>query len=185
MNRTALLKQFGLPAGDGPVFGMVSRLVDQKGFDILSESVGRIVQKGARLAILGTGQEKYHELYSGLSGKYPDRLAVRFEFNDRLAHLVEAGSDFFLMPSRYEPCGLNQMYSMRYGTIPVVRATGGLKDTVTEVSAKGGRGHGFTFEPYTSEALTAAVSRAVDFFSDAKAVEKTRRRIMAVAGRKD
>jgi len=178
-NKSALLEEFGLPAGDEPVVGIVSRLVDQKGFDILSDSLDKLLDLELKIVILGTGQQKYHELYTKLAEKYPDRLGVRLEFNNRLAHLVEAGSDYFLMPSRYEPCGLNQMYSLRYGTMPVVRATGGLKDTVTELDAKGSKGNGFTFEAYTSAALIRALKKAVEFFGNAGAVEKTRRRIMA------
>ncbi len=178
-NKSALLEEFGLPAGDEAVVGIVSRLVDQKGFDILSESIENILDMDMKIVILGTGQQKYHELYTELAEKYPDSLGVRLEFNNRLAHLVEAGSDYFLMPSRYEPCGLNQMYSFRYGTMPVVRATGGLKDTVSDLNAKGSRGNGFTFEPYTPAALLEALKKAAAFFADSKAVEKTRKRIMA------
>jgi starch synthase len=178
-NKAALLEEFGLPAGDEPVIGIVSRLVDQKGFDILSDSLEKLLAMEMKIVILGTGQQKYHDLYTELAGKYPDSLGVRLEFNNRLAHLVEAGSDYFLMPSRYEPCGLNQMYSLRYGTMPVVRATGGLKDTISEVDAKGSRGNGFVFEPYTPTALIKALKKALVFFADSKAVEKTRKRIMA------
>jgi starch synthase len=178
-NKTALLKEFGLPAGDEPVVGIVSRLVDQKGFDILSESLEALLELELKIVILGTGQQKYHELYAELAEKYPDSLSVRLEFNNRLAHLIEAGSDYFLMPSRYEPCGLNQMYSLRYGTMPVVRATGGLKDTVHELDEKGSKGNGFTFEAYTATSLIRAMKRAVEFFGNGSAVKKVRRRIMA------
>ncbi len=178
-NKAALLEEFGLPAGEEPVVGIVSRLVDQKGFDILSEAIENILDMDMKIVILGTGQQKYHELYTELAEKYPDNLGVRLEFNNRLAHLVEAGSDYFLMPSRYEPCGLNQMYSFRYGTMPVVRATGGLKDTVSDLDAKGSKGNGFTFGPYTPAALIEVLRKAAAFFTDSKAVEKTRKRIMA------
>ena len=178
-NKAALLEEFGLPTGDEPVVGIVSRLVDQKGFDILSDSLEKLLDLDMKIVILGTGQQKYHELYTELAEKFPDRLGVRLEFNNRLAHLVEAGSDYFLMPSRYEPCGLNQMYSLRYGTMPVVRATGGLKDTVSDLDEKGSRGNGFTFKAYTPTALIRALKKAVKFFANGKAVEKTRRRIMA------
>jgi starch synthase len=178
-NKAALLEEFSLPAGNEPVVGIVSRLVDQKGFDILSESIEKILEMGTKIVILGTGQQKYHELYSEIATRYPDKLAVRLEFNNRLAHLIEAGSDYFLMPSKYEPCGLNQMYSLRYGTMPVVRATGGLKDTISDLDEKGRKGNGFTFKAYTPTALIKAVKKASDFFGNAKAVEKTRKRIMA------
>jgi starch synthase len=178
-NRTALLKEFGLPPRSrAPVFGIVSRLVDQKGFDIFAEAAERLMKLDAKYVILGTGQQKYHELYGKLAKKYPKTLGLKLEFNNRLAHLIEAGSDFFLMPSRYEPCGLNQMYSLRYGTIPVVRATGGLKDTISNLNRRGTKGNGFTFVGYTAKELAGAVERAVAFFADVDAVDATRRRIM-------
>jgi starch synthase len=174
-----LHKAFGLkPSSKAPVVGMVSRLVDQKGFDILAAAARDLMKLDVKFAILGTGQQKYHELYSALAKEYKGRLGVRLEFNNELAHLIEAGSDFFLMPSRYEPCGLNQMYSLRYGTMPIVRATGGLKDTITNLDAKGSRGNGFTFKDYTSKALVGAVRKAVTFFGNPKVVERVRSRIM-------
>jgi len=179
-NRTALLKAFGLPAKSaGPVIGMVSRLVDQKGFDILAEAFDAIMALGVKLVILGTGQEKYHGVYKGLASKYPKQLGLKLEFNDGLAHLIEAGSDFFLMPSRYEPCGLNQMYSLRYGTIPIVRATGGLADTISDISGGAASGNGFTFREYSAGALVDAVRRAAAFYGDSSALRTVRKRIMA------
>ncbi len=175
----ALHKAFKLDASSkAPVVGMVSRLVDQKGFDILAEAIGNLMKLDVKFAILGTGQQKYHELYSELGEEYKGSFGVRLEFNNELAHLIEAGSDFFLMPSRYEPCGLNQMYSLRYGTIPIVRATGGLKDTIENLDAKGSRGNGFTFKDYTAKALTGAVKKAVKFFQNPKTVDRVRSRIM-------
>ena len=174
-----LHKAFGLkPSSKAPVVGMVSRLVDQKGFDILAEAIENLMKLDVKFAILGTGQQKYHELYSELSKKYKGKFGVRLEFDNKLAHLIEAGSDFFLMPSRYEPCGLNQMYSLRYGTIPIVRATGGLKDTIKNLDAKGSKGNGFTFKDYTAKALTVAIRKAVKFFQDPKALGRVRSRIM-------
>ncbi|MBN2185739.1 MAG: glycogen synthase [Candidatus Krumholzibacteriota bacterium] len=177
-NRDEILRAFGLPEGEEPVIGIVSRLVDQKGFDILSEAFEELMELDLKFVILGTGQKKYHELYTKLRKEYPSKLGIKLEFSNKLAHLIEAGSDFFMMPSRYEPCGLNQMYSLRYGTIPIVRATGGLKDTISELSAKGSRGNGFTFEEYTAEALLDTVKRALIFFKNDPAVKKTRKRIM-------
>lgn len=177
-NRSELLAAFELEAGKGPVVGMVSRLVDQKGFDILAEGFEAIMALGVRLVVLGTGQEKYHELYWSLAKSHRGRFGIKLEFNDRLAHLIEAGSDFFLMPSRYEPCGLNQMYSLRYATIPIVRATGGLRDTIAEIAAGGAEGNGFLFEDYAARALVDAVRRAVAFHGDAAALRKVRMRIM-------
>lgn len=176
--RSGLLVEYGLPAGNAPVIGIVSRLVDQKGFDILAEAFEKIMKLDVVIVILGTGQQKYHELYTSLAERYPEKLGVKLEFNNELAHLIEAGSDFFLMPSRYEPCGLNQLYSLRYGTIPIVRATGGLKDTIKNANRSGTRGNGFLFTDYTPEALTKAIKKAAGFFSDAAAVETMRKRIM-------
>jgi starch synthase len=174
-----LHKAFGLKAtSKDPVVGMVSRLVDQKGFDILAEAIGDLMKLDVKFAILGTGQQKYHELYTKLSKKHKGKFGVRLEFNNELAHLIEAGSDFFLMPSRYEPCGLNQMYSLRYGTIPIVRATGGLKDTIKNLDTKGSKGNGFTFKDYTAKALTGAVKKAAKFYKDMKTVDRVRSRIM-------
>lgn len=173
-----LLEEYDLPEGNEPVMGIVSRLVDQKGFDILSDAFDKLMKLGVKFVILGTGQKKYHDLYTELSAKHPDKLGVKLEFNNRMAHLIEAGSDFFLMPSRYEPCGLNQMYSLRYGTIPVVRETGGLKDTVTNLTTKGTKGNGFTFKDYTPAALVRVIKKALKFYSDPAAVAKARKRIM-------
>ena len=178
-NRAELLKAFSLPqTGAGPVIGMISRLVDQKGFDILAETFEPIMALGVNLVVLGTGQEKYHELYWGFAKKYPKQFGLKLEFNDRLAHLIEAGSDFFLMPSRYEPCGLNQMYSLRYGTIPIVRATGGLLDTISDIDGAAEIGNGFIFREYSPAALLDAVRRAVDFYRDKNALRKVRKRAM-------
>ncbi len=179
VNKKVMLKEFGLKEEAGvPVIGMVSRLVDQKGFDILSEAFEELMELDVKFVILGTGQKKYHDIYSKLAEKYLRKLGLRLEFNNKLAHLVEAGSDFFLMPSRYEPCGLNQMYSLRYGTLPIVRATGGLKDTISPVTPRGGKGNGFIFEQYDPGELAGAVREAVKFYGRKKAMEKVRSRIM-------
>ncbi len=178
-NRVALLSEFNLPdERKSPIIGVVSRFVDQKGFDILAEAMDEIMELDLKLIILGTGQEKYHKQYSGMKEEYPSKLGLKLEYNNRLAHLIEAGSDYFLMPSRYEPCGLNQMYSLRYGSIPIVRATGGLKDTINNITRGGGRGNGFVFEEYSASALINVIKRAVGFFEDGKVIEKIRKRIM-------
>jgi starch synthase len=178
-DRVELLKSFGLPQrAAGPVIGMVSRLVDQKGFDILARGFDSFMALQCRLVILGTGQEKYHEMYQAFAKKYPKRFGLKLEFNDRAAHLVEAGSDFFLMPSRYEPCGLNQMYSLRYGTLPIVRATGGLVDTIRDVDSDRSGGNGFSFSEYSPDALVEAVKRALLFYRDKTELTKVRKRIM-------
>lgn len=173
-NKKALLDAFKLPGeGDEPVIGIISRLVDQKGFDLIKEIADELVKRDIKLVVLGTGERKYHTFLSKLASKYPDKIGVKLTFDNTLAHLIEAGSDMFLMPSRYEPCGLNQIYSMRYGTIPIVRATGGLEDTVEDVDSKNGKGTGFKFGPYDSKALLQTIERALKMYQDEKAWNKT------------
>jgi starch synthase len=179
--KRALLERSNLPAGTGaPVIGLVSRLADQKGFDLLREKADDILATGAALVILGTGQQEYHEFFGGLAEKHPDAVAAHLTFDNGLAHLIEAGSDMFLMPSRYEPCGLNQMYSLRYGTVPIVRATGGLADTVEDFDPTAGTGTGFVFEAYESAAMLEAVERAVAAYGDREAWEGLVSRGMAL-----
>jgi starch synthase len=170
--KKALLKRSGL-AGDltTPLIGMVSRLADQKGFDLLREAGDRIVGLGASLVVLGTGQPEYHEFLKDLAARNPGRVAAHLAFDNELAHWIEAGSDMFLMPSRYEPCGLNQMYSLRYGTVPIVRATGGLVDTVVDYDPTGGTGTGFAFVEYDPGAMLAAIERAVAAYRSGDAWE--------------
>jgi starch synthase len=146
------------------VVGIVSRLADQKGFDLIREAAERIMALDLALVVLGTGQREYHELFEALAAARPDRVSANLRFDDELAHWIEAGSDVFLMPSRYEPCGLNQMYSLRYGTVPVVRETGGLADTVTDDDACAGAGNGFSFREYRADAMLDALRRAVAAF---------------------
>ena len=146
---------------------MVSRMVDQKGLDLIVGAVtsGALQALDASFVILGTGAPRYEKMWRGLAARHPRRVAVTVGFNEELAHLIEGGSDIFLMPSRFEPCGLNQMYSLRYGTVPVVRATGGLDDTVSDVDEKTGEGTGFTFGAYTVEAMMGALQRALAWFA--------------------
>ncbi|MBZ5725202.1 MAG: glycogen synthase GlgA [Acidobacteriia bacterium] len=169
-----LLREFGLPeaAMERPLIGIVSRFTDQKGADILVEAAGGIVAEDVYLVALGTGEPKYEELFRSMAARHPDRIAVRIGYDNPLAHRVEAGADLFLMPSRWEPCGLNQIYSLRYGTVPVVRATGGLDDTIED-------GIGFKFVEYTGQALLEAVRSAVRAFADGDAWRETMRRGMA------
>ncbi len=160
--KAALLRRSGLTKNlKRPLIGMVSRLADQKGFDLLREAADSIVGLGASMVVLGTGQQEHHEFLEELAGRHPGAVAAHLAFDNELAHWIEAGSDMFLMPSRYEPCGLNQMYSLRYGTVPVVRATGGLADTVEDYDPGDESGVGFVFEEYSVEAMLAAVERAV------------------------
>ena len=150
---------------NGPLVGIVSRLVDQKGFDLIAELAPDLPEYGS-FAVLGTGDARYEKMLRDLAAGQPDRFLVKIGFDEVLAHLVEGAADIFLMPSRFEPCGLNQMYSMRYGTVPVVRATGGLADTVTDYNDAAGTGTGFTFGPYTAAALTGAMERARMVFAN-------------------
>ncbi|MCX6552083.1 MAG: glycosyltransferase, partial [Acidobacteria bacterium] len=148
------------------VIGMVSRMVDQKGLDLIAETVrsGELLALDASFVILGTGAAEYQDMWRRLAAAHPDRVAVTVGFSEELAHLIEGGADMFFMPSHFEPCGLNQMYSLRYGTVPVVRATGGLDDTVQHVDAATGEGTGFTFQAYTAGAMLGALREALAWF---------------------
>jgi starch synthase len=148
-----------------PLIGMVSRIAGQKGFDILMAAIDGIIELGYSMIILGFGDEAYHKKLTKLSEVYHGKLSVNVKFDNRLAHRIYAGSDFFLMPSLYEPCGLGQLISLRYGTVPIVRKTGGLADTVIEFDQNAGRGNGFLFVDYTGEALLGALRRARIVFS--------------------
>jgi starch synthase len=164
--KRALLESVGLPErGEAPLVGIISRLSPQKGFDILELALEDILALGIQMVVLGTGEPKYHEMFEAAAGTHPKALAACLTFSNEMAHRIEAGSDLFLMPSRYEPCGLNQLYSLRYGTVPVVRAAGGLADTVidcTEETLADGTATGFVFEHYDPAALLEAVERAME-----------------------
>lgn len=152
-----------------PLLSMITRLVDQKGLDLVGEIITDLMKEDIQLVILGTGLEKYHKLLGDVAAKYPDKCAVWLKFDDRLAHLIEAGSDVFLMPSRYEPCGLNQMYSLKYGTVPLVRATGGLTDTVVDATQDAVTARvatGFVFTQYEGRVLLDTVRRALEAYAD-------------------
>jgi len=149
-----------------PLVGMITRLVDQKGLDLIHSSLEKLLAAGIQLVVLGTGLPRYEEFLRAASERYPGRVAALLKFDNAMAHLIEAGADIFLMPSLYEPCGLNQMYSLRYGTVPVVRLTGGLADTVTDSDSSPEDGNGFGFHDYRAEVLVDAVERAVRAFKD-------------------
>src|SRR5207245_8036930 len=149
-----------------PLVGMVSRMVDQKGFDLIAEAAEELPRLHASFIVLGTGESRYEDLWRDLAARHPDRIGARIGFDEALAHLIEAGADIFLMPSRFEPCGLNQMYSLRYGTIPVVRAVGGLADTVRDYSPKDPKSTGFVFRAYSGSTLVEALRRALALFGD-------------------
>jgi starch synthase len=163
-----LLAAFQLPSDnmERPLIGIVSRFVDQKGFDLIAETAAELMKEDLALVALGNGEAKYEKLFQELAKKYPKRVGVKVAYDNVVAHKIEAGADMFLMPSRYEPCGLNQIYSLRYGTVPVVRATGGLDDTVEAFDAKTGKGTGFKFEAYDGKALMQCVRAALAAFRD-------------------
>ncbi|MFP2929739.1 glycogen synthase GlgA [Pyxidicoccus sp. 3LG] len=169
-----LLARFGLPPGDAPVFAIVSRLAWQKGMDLLLDVLPTALQADIRFVGVGSGEAHLEEGLAALQARFPKQMAVHIGFDPALSHQVEAGADFFLMPSRYEPCGLNQMYSLRYGTVPIVRATGGLVDTV-----EGGLdGNGILFESFHRAALLAAIRRALALYADPPRLDEFRRRGM-------
>lgn len=162
-----LQRTFGLAEEpDVAVIGIVSRLVSQKGFDLLEGTSDRLLSMGVQLVVLGSGDQRYESFFQSLATQCPSKIGVRIGFDELLAHKIEAGADMFLMPSLYEPCGLNQFYSLKYGTIPIVRATGGLKDSVQEFDAGTGCGNGFAFQSYDSMALLEALGRALSTFRD-------------------
>jgi starch synthase len=161
-NKKALQTAFGLPTDPRvPIISSISRLADQKGFDLVAEGFERFLSLGIQYILLGTGERKYHELFTRLAQKYPRSFSARITYDNGLAHLIEAGSDMFLMPSRYEPCGLNQLYSLKYGTVPIVRAVGGLDDTIEDETSKPGTGTGFKFSDYETGAMLKAIEQAV------------------------
>jgi len=169
-NKAALLKAFSLPTTEleRPLIGIISRLADQKGFDLVLQAAGELLTLDLKLVILGTGQKEYHRRLQAIQKKNPRKLGLALTFDNRLAHQIEAGADMFLMPSRYEPCGLNQMYSLKYGTIPIVRATGGLADTIRDVEQDPNNGNGFVFEEYRADEMLVAIGRAVAAFRDGR-----------------
>jgi starch synthase len=161
-----LLKQFNLAEERQafPLLGVISRLADQKGFDLLAAVMDRLIAQEVTLVVLGTGEEKYHQLFTELAAKYPQKIGLRLAYDNTLAHKIEAGSDIFLMPSRYEPCGLNQIYSLKYGTIPIVRATGGLDDTIRDFNEQDRSGTGFKFQEYQAEAFWQSIAEALQTY---------------------
>jgi starch synthase len=169
-----LLAAFGLPEANvrRPLIGIVSRFADQKGFDLIAEVAEDLMTEELAIVALGTGDAKYEDLFRELAQGYPARFGARIAYDNTVAHKIESGADMFLMPSRYEPCGLNQIYSLRYGTVPVVRATGGLDDTIQPFDALTGRGTGFKFEAYDGAALAAAVKESLKVYRDQKSWRK-------------
>jgi starch synthase len=157
------------------VFAIISRITGQKGFEILGPAVPDLLNTPAQFVVLGSGDPYYEHMFHEYARIYPDRFAVKLAYDEELAHTIEAGADFFLMPSKYEPCGLNQMMSMRYGTIPIVRATGGLADTVVDADEDYEHGTGFCFQDYHSGALLWAIGRAIQAFRKPERLQHIRR----------
>jgi starch synthase len=171
--KRALLEEVGLPLNETrPLIGIVSRFAGQKGFDLLEEIAPELATMNFAMAVLGSGEAPIEEMFRTMAESYPEKFAVQVGYDEGLAHRIEAGADMFLMPSRYEPCGLSQMYSLRYGTVPIVRATGGLEDTVDELT-------GFKFTEYTPEALLEAMREALAAWSDRPGWLERMRRGMA------
>jgi starch synthase len=166
-----LIDQLGLPAAvmEKPLIGIVSRFAGQKGFDLIEEIAPDLLTEDAAMAALGAGEPKYEKFLRELAKAYPAQVAVKVGYDNALAHKIEAGADIFLMPSRYEPCGLNQIYSLKYGTVPVVRATGGLDDTIEAYDAATGRGTGFKFQAYDAASLLGALREALSVFRNGPA----------------
>ncbi|MGC1188206.1 MAG: glycogen synthase GlgA [Candidatus Acidiferrales bacterium] len=169
-----LLGAFGLPASrdvdlNRPLVGIVSRFATQKGFDLVEEIAPDLMRLDLAIAALGAGEARYEKLFRDLAARFPHKVAVMVAYDNTIAHKIEAGSDMFLMPSRYEPCGLNQIYSLRYGTVPIVRATGGLDDTIEPFSMTTGKGTGFKFSAYDGKALLDSVREALAVFAGGKA----------------
>ena len=163
-----LLKELHLPTSleNVPLLGMISRLADQKGFDLLMEILNELFSLDIGFVLLGTGEQKYHDLFTQVARKYPQKAGIRIAYDDRLAHKIEAGADLFLMPSKYEPCGLNQIYSLKYGTIPVVRATGGLDDSIIQYDPATKKGTGFKFTRYDAKEFLATLKEAIRIYSE-------------------
>jgi starch synthase len=165
-----ILEEYGFTITDAilqrPLVGMISRMIDQKGFDLLAALADELPRLGATFVLLGTGERRYEDLWLALTSRHPEVIQARIGFDEGLAHRIEGGADLFLMPSRFEPCGLNQMYSLRYGTLPVVHATGGLFDTVRNFDPRTGEGTGFTFDEYSPQALLNTLRWALEVHAD-------------------
>ncbi|MGB9691006.1 MAG: glycogen synthase GlgA [Candidatus Sumerlaeaceae bacterium] len=181
--KKALQKELGLEENtDIPLVAMISRLDPQKGFDLVVEALEAIMAENLQFVLLGTGQPRYHEIFGEAAKRWPGRMSVNLRLDVPLSHRIEAGADIFLMPSRYEPCGLNQLYSMRYGTIPVVRHTGGLADSVTdacETNIKAGTATGFVFEDFSAHAMMEALRRAFSAYKKKPLWRQLQRTAMA------
>ncbi|TYQ12951.1 UNVERIFIED_CONTAM: starch synthase [Acetivibrio alkalicellulosi] len=164
-NKYQLQKELQLPKNDVPIIGLVSRFAEQKGLNFIMDKIDEIIKNDLQLVLLGEGDDYYETGFTELAKKYPDKIAVSIGFNAPLAHRIYAASDFFLMPSRFEPCGLGQLISLRYGAIPIVRSTGGLAETVIDVEKDKERGNGFTYKDFTDEEMVKTINRAINYYN--------------------
>src|SRR5271168_3288619 len=166
--KQAVMELYGISPeySSKPVIGIVSRFADQKGFDLIAEQAYELMKEELTLVVLGSGERKYEELFQAMASTFPGRVGVKVAYDNEIAHKIEAGADMFLMPSRYEPCGLNQIYSLKYGTVPIVRATGGLDDTVEPFDLEHGTGTGFKFAEYSGGAMMYAIRQALHHCTD-------------------
>ena len=164
-NKKVLQERAHLPVcADTPLLAMISRLTNQKGFDLLAQIIQPLIAQGVQFVVLGIGDQHYHEMFQNIAARYPEQVAIFLTFNTELAQRIYAGSDMFLMPSRFEPCGLGQLIAMRYGCVPIVHSVGGLADTVQEYNPRTGQGNGFAFANYDPWELFAAIVRALEVY---------------------
>ena len=163
-----------------PLFGIISRLTSQKGIDLIEKVFAALMERDVQFVLLGSGESRYEDFFSRAAAQFPSKVGVRLGFDEPLAHQIEAGADIFLMPSLFEPCGLNQMFSLKYGTIPIVRAVGGLKDTVEDYNAERSAGTGFVFEAYEAQEFLKTIDRALELFPDKKSWIALQRRAMSM-----
>lgn len=178
-NKTELAKLFSMKADiDTPIIAMIGRMVEQKGYDLLIDSIDTLAKLGVQIIVMGEGEKKYQTALEKAAKKHAN-LGVKFEYDEETAHMMQAGADMLLMPSKFEPCGLNQLYALAYGTVPIVHKTGGLEDSITDVKARKGQPNGFVFAEYTAAALVDAVTRAIELYRDEEKWEELQQSIMA------
>lgn len=167
-NKNALQKEMGLPQEDVPIISIISRMAEQKGLNLIIDKIDEMMENKLQFILLGSGEKRYEKAFEELQKKYPEKIAVHIGFNISLAHKIYAGSDFFLMPSRFEPCGLGQMISLRYGTIPIVRETGGLAETIIDIEKDKEKGNGFSFEKFCADDMISTIKRGIKFYNSNK-----------------
>lgn len=171
-NKLALLEEFGLTNESAPLIAMISRLTEQKGFELLKEKISELMKLDLNLIILGTGEKRYEDMLKDFMEKYPKKISIKLKYSEKLAHQIEAGADIFLMPSKYEPCGLNQFYSMRYGTVPIVHSVGGLEDSILDYLENKKDGTGFKFYNFDSNSMLKTIKDAISIYKNRKEWKK-------------